>query len=127
MPLFFNIILLKKKPWCWSTMLEVNNTNMFDIQLILAAANCKTIKKLLEKNLLMYLLRKDFNLKLMYLLRKDVTMKLIQNGSDGIAVLWWMMQIYCDVLEIFAAQKPIEYRFYVENVFSLLQLYSHYI
>ena len=75
----------------------------------------------------MYLLRKDFNLKLMYLLRKDVTMKLIQNGSDSITALWWIMQIYCDVLEMFTAQKPIEYRFYVENVFSLLQLYSNYI
>ena len=52
MPLFFNIILLKKEPWSWSTMLEVNNTNMFDIQLILAATNCKTIKKLLEKKLI---------------------------------------------------------------------------
>ena len=39
----FNIILLKMEPWSWSLMLKVNNSNTFDIQLVSAAANRKTI------------------------------------------------------------------------------------
>ena len=36
-------MLLKIEPWSWSLMLKVNNSNIFDIQLVSAAANCKTI------------------------------------------------------------------------------------
>ena len=40
--MFFNILLLKKS-WSWPPMSRVNNTNIFDIQLVPAAADCKTI------------------------------------------------------------------------------------
>ena len=36
-------MLLKKESWSWSPMLKVNNTNIFDIQIVSAATNCKTI------------------------------------------------------------------------------------
>ena len=65
--MLFNIILLKKESW--SPMLKVNNNNIFDIQLVSGAANCKTIllfkdNKLLESNILMCLLRKGVKMKL---------------------------------------------------------------
>ena len=40
---FFNIILLKKESWAWSHMLKASKTNIFNIQLVSAAKNCKTI------------------------------------------------------------------------------------
>ena len=50
-------------------MLKVNNNDIFDIQLVSGAANCKTIllfkdNKLLESNILMCLLRKGVKMKL---------------------------------------------------------------
>ena len=50
-------------------MSKVNNTNMFNIQLVSVAKNCKTIlisndKKILESNVLIYLICKDVKMKL---------------------------------------------------------------
>ena len=65
-------------------MLKVNNTNIFGILLVSAAANCITIllfkiNIFLERNVLMYLLR------------KDVKMKLIYNGAIRITVFCLIM------------------------------------
>ena len=40
LPVFSNIMLLKKESWSWSPMLKVNNTNISDIQSVSAATNC---------------------------------------------------------------------------------------
>ena len=74
-----------------------------------------TINKSLESNVVMYLLH------------KDVKTKLIYNRTTRITVLWLMMQIYCDVLEMGTTQSSIEYRFYLENIFYLFQFYFSYI
>ena len=73
------------------------------------------INKLLESNVLMYLLR------------IDVKMKLIYNGTVRITVLCLMMQISCDVSKMRTTKSSIEYSFYLENIFSLFQFYSSYI
>ena len=49
---FFNIILLKKVLCSWSSMLKVNNTNIPDIQLVSAAASCKTILLFNDKKII---------------------------------------------------------------------------
>lgn len=42
-------ILLKRGSWSWSLVLKVNNANIFDIQLVSAATNCKTMLLLNDK------------------------------------------------------------------------------